>query len=290
LSTFLSALRQSITSHRDRNWFEALTAVKVWHNESPYHRIKFSNKPLDPILLPVSPATRVADHHLSSTDLDFSLIGSSELMRQLKDLIRVVAPSQETVLITGESGTGKELIARAIHDLSPRRNKPFLAVNCGAFAESLLESELFGHVKGSFTGATTNKKGFFEAASGGTIFLDEFAEMSLTTQQRLLRVLQEGTVRPVGSTDAKEIQIDTRIVVATNHDLKRDIAEGKFRQDLFYRINVLQIISPALRDRREDILALAKHFIKKVQRQGQQSLRTYIVRGARCLKGLLVAG
>ena len=211
-------------------------------------------------------------------------------MRQLKDLIRVVAPSQETVLITGESGTGKELIARAIHDLSPRRNKPFLAVNCGAFAESLLESELFGHVKGSFTGATTNKKGFFEAASGGTIFLDEFAEMSLTTQQRLLRVLQEGTVRPVGSTDAKEIQIDTRIVVATNHDLKRDIAEGKFRQDLFYRINVLQIISPALRDRREDILALAKHFIKKVQRQGQQSLRTYIVRGARCLKGLLVAG
>lgn len=175
----------------------------------------------------------------------------------------MVASSGETVLIMGESGTGKELIAHAVHDLSRRRSKPFIAVNCGALTESLLESELFGHVKGAFTGAATNKKGFFEAASGGTIFLDEFAEMSLATQQRFLRVLQEGTVRPVGSTDAKEIEIDTRIVVATNHDLKRDISEGKFRHDLYYRVNVLEISSPALRDRREDILALAKHFIRK---------------------------
>ena len=184
-------------------------------------------------------------------------------MRALKKSIRLVSNSSETVLITGESGTGKELIARAIHNLSARRTKPFLAINCGALTDSLLESELFGHVKGAFTGATTSKKGFFEAASGGTIFLDEFAEMSLATQQRLLRVLQEATVRPVGSTDAKEIEIDTRIVVATNHDLKHDVSEGKFRHDLYYRVNVLQIDSPPLRERREDISVLAEHFIRK---------------------------
>jgi two-component system, NtrC family, response regulator AtoC len=195
--------------------------------------------------------------------LERKLIGDSHRMHELRRSIRMVASSDETVLITGESGTGKELIARALHDLSRRRGKPFVAVNCGALSESLLESELFGHVKGAFTGAATHKKGFFEAASGGTIFLDEFAEMSLATQQRLLRVLQDRTVRPVGSTDAKEIEIDTRIVVATNHDLKRDVSEGKFRHDLYYRVNVLQINSPALRDRREDILALAEHFIGK---------------------------
>lgn len=214
------------------------------------------------------PVKALVDGHGRSPDpqvekLETKLIGDSELMHELRRSIRIVASSDETALITGESGTGKELIASAVHDLSSRRRKPFLAVNCGAFTESLLESELFGHVKGAFTGATTNKKGFFEAASGGTIFLDEFAEMSLTTQQRLLRVLQEGTVRPVGSTEAREIEFDTRIVVATNHDLKHDISEGKFRHDLYYRVNVLQLHSPALRDRREDILALAQHFIRK---------------------------
>lgn len=195
--------------------------------------------------------------------LDSKLIGKSEAMRDLKKSIRLIAASSETVLITGESGTGKELIARGIHDLSARRCEPFLAINCGALTESLLESELFGHVRGAFTGAMSSKKGFFEAATGGTIFLDEFAEMSLVTQQRLLRVLQEGTVRPVGNTDAKEIEIDARIVVATNHDLKHDISEGKFRHDLYYRVNVLQINSPALRDRREDISALTEHLIRK---------------------------
>jgi transcriptional regulator with PAS, ATPase and Fis domain len=199
----------------------------------------------------------------SLEEFNTKLIGDSQIMRNLKRSIQTVATSSETVLITGESGTGKELIARAIHDLSSLRTNPFLPVNCGALTESLLESELFGHVKGAFTGATTNKKGFFEAASGGTIFLDEFAEMSLTTQQRLLRVLQERTVRPVGSTDPREVEIDTRVVVATNHDLKHDISEGKFRHDLYYRVNVLQIHSPALRDRREDILALAQHFLRK---------------------------
>ena len=196
-------------------------------------------------------------------ELDAKLIGRSESMQALKKSIQILAISSETILITGESGTGKELIARAVHELSPRRSKQFLSVNCGALTESLLESELFGHVKGAFTGATTNKKGFFEAASGGTIFLDEFAEMSLATQQRLLRVLQERTVRPVGSTDPQEIEFDTRVVVATNHDLSHDISEGKFRKDLYYRVNVLRIHSPALRDRREDILALAQHFIRK---------------------------
>jgi two-component system response regulator PilR (NtrC family) len=194
-------------------------------------------------------------------ELGTTLIGDSDLMMELKRLVLLIARSEETVLITGESGTGKELIAHAIHDLSHRRDKPFLAVNCGALAESLLESELFGHVKGAFTGATTNKKGYFEAASSGTIFLDEFAEMSLTTQQRLLRVLQERTVRPVGSTEPKEIAIDARVIVATNHDLAQDVVNGKFRKDLYYRVNVLEIRAPALRDRLEDVLPLAQHFL-----------------------------
>jgi transcriptional regulator with PAS, ATPase and Fis domain len=209
-------------------------------------------------------------------ELNAKLIGDSTVMQNLKRSIQAVASSAETMLITGESGTGKELIARAIHDCSTRRQKPFLPVNCGALTESLLESELFGYVKGAFTGATTNKKGFFEAANGGTIFLDEFAEMSLTTQQRLLRVLQEGTVRPVGSSAAKEIEIDTRIVVATNHDLKHDISEGKFRHDLYYRVNVLQIHSPALRDRREDILAMAEHFICKYNDKNSAKVSEWI--------------
>jgi transcriptional regulator with GAF, ATPase, and Fis domain len=196
-------------------------------------------------------------------DLNAKLIGNSPEMEKLKRSIQTVASSVETVLITGESGTGKELIARAIHDVGSRRDKVFLAVNCGALTESLLESELFGHVKGAFTGATTNKKGFFEAANGGTIFLDEFAEMSLAVQQRFLRVLQEGTVRPVGNTESREIAVDARVIVATNHDLKSDVACGRFRNDLYYRVNVLRIESPALRDRREDILALTQHFIGK---------------------------
>jgi len=197
-------------------------------------------------------------------------------MRNLKKSIRTVATSSETVLITGESGTGKELIARAIHDLGRRRDRPFLPVNCGALTESLLESELFGHVKGAFTGATARKKGFFEAASGGTIFLDEFAEMSLSTQQRLLRVLQERTVRPVGSTGPKEIEIDARVVVATNHDLTRDIIEGRFRKDLYYRVNVLGIRAPALRERLDDIWLLVQHFIREFNETSSRKVSEWI--------------
>ena len=214
-------------------------------------------------LLPIKALRSKFDKRDGRYVLDKKLLGQSEIMRALKHSIRSVAQSEETVLITGESGTGKELIARAVHELSPRCEGPYLPVNCGALAESLLESELFGHVKGAFTGATNNKKGFFEAASGGTIFLDEFAEMSLNTQQRLLRVLQERTVRPIGSTDPKEIKIDTRVVVATNHDLNRDVCEGRFRKDLYYRVNVLEVRAPALRERSDDIALLASHFIRR---------------------------
>ena len=174
-------------------------------------------------------------------------------MRSLKTLILRAADCNSTILITGEFGTGKELIARAIHDFGKRQREPFLAINCGALTESLLESELFGHVKGASTGATTYKKGMFESAGKGTIFLDEFGEMSSAMQVRLLRVLQEHKVRPIGSEDSKEINFNARIVVATNRNLKQEVAEGRFRQDLFYRVNVFPIRSPALRDRLDDL-------------------------------------
>jgi transcriptional regulator with PAS, ATPase and Fis domain len=202
------------------------------------------------------------DHRL--VELDAKLVGKSEVMHALKKSILTAASCSATVLITGESGTGKELIARSIHDLSTRRGQPFLAINCGALTESLLESELFGHVKGAFTGATAYKKGMFESACGGTIFLDEFAEMSSAMQMRLLRVLQERRVRPVGLTDSKEIELDARVVVATNRDLKRDVSEGRFRQDLYYRVNVLPIRSPALRDRIDDLPMLISGLLKRL--------------------------
>ena len=209
------------------------------------------------------------DHRVA--ELDAKLIGESPVMQVLKKSILTAAGCSSTVLITGESGTGKELIARSIHELSARRSQPFLAINCGALTESLLESELFGHVKGAFTGATSYKKGMFESACGGTIFLDEFAEMSSAMQVKLLRVLQERKVRPVGLTDSKEIEFAARVVVATNRDLKRDVSEGKFRQDLYYRVNVFPIRSPALRDRIDDlpllISALLKTFSKGPKRE-----------------------
>jgi len=188
-----------------------------------------------------------------SSRLDLRISGESRSMRSLKTLILRAADCNSTILITGESGTGKELIARSIHDFGQRQREPFLAINCGAITESLLESELFGHVKGAFTGATTYKKGVFESAGKGTIFLDEFGEMSSSMQVRLLRVLQEHKVRPVGSEESKEINFNARVVVATNRDLKQELAEGRFRQDLYYRVNVFPIRSPALRDREDDL-------------------------------------
>jgi two-component system response regulator PilR (NtrC family) len=190
-----------------------------------------------------------------------NIIGRSERMRALYQMIEQVAEVQSTVLVTGESGTGKELVARAIHDLSPRAEKPFVSVNCGAFTETLLESELFGYVKGSFTGANANRKGLFEAANSGTIFLDEIGEMSPAMQVKLLRVLQERKVRPVGATE--ETLVDTRVIAATNRDLASMVSGGTFREDLYYRISVIPIELPPLRERAEDISELANHFVQK---------------------------
>jgi two-component system, NtrC family, response regulator PilR len=199
-----------------------------------------------------------------------NIVGNSAKMQAIFQMIETVAEVQSTILITGESGTGKELVARAIHDLSPRAEKPFISINCGAFTETLLESELFGYVKGAFTGANTNRKGLFEAATGGTIFLDEIGEMSPAMQVKLLRVLQERRVRPVGAHE--ESAIDSRVIAATNRDLKQMAADGQFRDDLFYRISVIPISLPPLRDRREDIPELVEHFIGKFCEQTGRSV------------------
>ena len=196
----------------------------------------------------------------SRNSLD-NIVGVSPTLEKLKQTIRTVASTQSTVLVYGESGTGKELVARAVHVCSPRAAEPFVSINCGAFPETLLESELFGYVKGAFTGANQNKCGLFEVADRGTIFLDEISEMALTMQVKLLRVLQERSVRPVGGTD--EIPIDVRVVAATNRDLDKQVAEHTFREDLYYRLNVIPIVVPPLRERREDIPLLATHFLKK---------------------------
>jgi two-component system, NtrC family, response regulator PilR len=194
-----------------------------------------------------------------------NIIGTSSPMVALFQLIETIAPTNSTVLITGESGTGKELIARAIHVNSPRRERPFVAVNCGALSETLLDSELFGHMRGAFTGADSNKKGLIEVAEKGTIFLDEIGEMSPVVQVKLLRVLQERKFRRLGGTE--EIDADIRILAATNRDLGKMVADGSFREDLFYRINVIPIRVPPLRDRADDIPLLAEHFVARFAEQ-----------------------
>jgi DNA-binding NtrC family response regulator len=199
------------------------------------------------------------------------LIAQSKEMQTVLDLVLRVAPTDATVLIQGESGTGKEVIAKVMHHSSPRAGKSFVAVNCGALPEPLLESEIFGHVKGAFTGATAHKKGLFEEAHGGTFFLDEIGEMPTTLQVKFLRALQEGEVRPVGSN--QPTTADVRVLAATNRDLGQLMQQGKFREDLFYRLNVIPIVLPPLRERREDIPVLAEHFLRQNgQRQGR-SLR-----------------
>src|SRR5437868_6906403 len=190
-----------------------------------------------------------------------NIVGVSAAMEKLKQTIRTVASTSSTILIQGESGTGKELVARAVHVCSPRAAEPFVSVNCGAFPETLLESELFGYVKGAFTGATQNKRGLFEVADSGTIFLDEISEMSLPMQVKLLRVLQERSVRPVGGTN--EIAIDVRVIAATNRDLDKQVSENTFREDLYYRLSVIPVCVPPLRERREDVPLLVNHFLKK---------------------------
>ena len=189
------------------------------------------------------------------------IIGSSPVVRRVFDLLEKVINTKTSVLLQGETGTGKELIAKAIHFNGPLKDKPFVAENCGALSETLLESELFGHVKGAFTGAVVDKKGLFEVADGGTVFLDEISEMSPAMQVKLLRVLQEGQVRPVGSSCT--IDVDFRLISSTNRDLEEEVRKGTFREDLIYRINVFPITLPPLRNRKEDIPALAAHFLEK---------------------------
>src|ERR1700745_1061396 len=194
------------------------------------------------------------------TGLD-NIIGQSPKMRAIFEIIQTVSPQTSRVLITGESGTGKELVARAIHENSARAQAPFITINCGAFPAALLESELFGYMKGAFTGANENRQGLFQAAHGGTLFLDEIGNMTLTMQVKLYRVLQEGKVRPIGSTE--ESDVDVRIIAATNKEFEKEIAEGRFREDLYYRLSVIPIQLPALRERREDIPLLARHFLER---------------------------
>ncbi|MFQ5706305.1 MAG: sigma-54-dependent transcriptional regulator [bacterium] len=196
-----------------------------------------------------------------------NIIGKSAVMQHIFSTIVKVAKTQSTVLIRGESGTGKELVARAIHYNSPRRQKPLIEISCAAFPETLLESELFGYEKGAFTGADARKKGRFELAQGGTIFLDEIGEISEGVQIKLLRVLQEKDITPLGGTE--RIKVDVRLITATNRDLERALAEEKFREDLYYRLNVIPIVLPPLRERKDDIPLLIDHFIKKFSQENK---------------------
>ncbi len=213
-----------------------------------------------------------------------NIIGGAPPMLRIYEMVKRVAHTKSSVLITGESGTGKELIARAIHYNSPLKDKPFVTVNCGAIPENLMESEMFGHKKGSFTGAIADKKGLFEVANGGTIFLDELGELPLTMQVKLLRVIQEGTFKRVGATE--DITVDVRVISATNKVLDNEVRGGRFREDLFYRMNVIQLHCPPLRERREDIPMLSNHFLekfskalgmtaKKISTEGMDVLKRY---------------
>ncbi len=226
----------------------------------------FLEKPLnrDKLLLSVRNAVRQQKLEEEVGELrerearDYQLVGEAPSMRALRQQIELAAPTKASVLITGESGTGKELVAREIHRRSDRAAQPFVQVNCAAIPEELIESELFGHEKGSFTGAIRKQTGKFVAADGGTIFLDEIGDMSLRTQAKVLRVLQEGEVEPVGS--AMVVKVDVRVITATNKDLKEEIRNNRFREDLYYRLNVIPIPTPPLRERREDVPLLAQHF------------------------------
>jgi two-component system response regulator PilR (NtrC family) len=198
-------------------------------------------------------------------------IGESPPIIQLKQMIKKIAPYDINVLILGESGTGKEVVARTIHKLSKRKNKPFVAFNCAALPEDLIESELFGYKKGAFTGATQDKKGLIEEANGGTLFLDEIGEMPITVQAKLLRFLENGTIRPLGST--KEIKVDVRIISATNRDLEEEIRKGRFREDLYYRLATIVLKLPPLRERKEDIPLLVSHILKDLEKKYNKKIK-----------------
>jgi two-component system nitrogen regulation response regulator NtrX len=230
----------------------------------------FLEKPLDTDRLLLTVRNALAHGDLvgenarlrQASESRYEMVGSSPALESVRALIAKVGPTTARVLITGENGTGKELVARALHDASPRRDRPFVEVNCAAIPSELIESELFGHVKGSFTGAVSDRSGKFEQADGGTLFLDEVGDMSLPAQAKLLRVLQEGVVTRVGG--SKPIQVDVRVLAATNKDVEHEIEEERFREDLLYRLNVVPIEVPALRDRRDDIPALVRHFAEQL--------------------------
>ncbi len=241
----------------------------------------YLSKPFDIDLLKMKVREKVEARHLRQENLmlkrtlglthQFSnIIGRSEAMVAVFKLIETVARTNSTILLTGESGTGKGLVAQAVHYQSLRRDKPMVSLNCGAMPEALLESEMFGHMRGAFTGADSNKKGLLEAAEKGTIFLDEIGEMSPVMQVKLLRVLQERRFRRVGGLD--EVQADIRVIAATNQNLEKAVAEGRFREDLFYRINVIPVTLPPLRERREDIPLLAEHFLAKYAEQMEKPI------------------
>ena len=228
---------------------------------------------------------RIAHDHPSDP---LELLGKSPSMRGIADIIRRVAPTKTTVLVTGESGVGKERIARAIHATSDRAGKPFLVVNCGALPENLMESELFGHEKGAFTGAAGRHLGLFRDADGGTVLLDEIGELPLALQVKLLRVLQERKVRPVGA--SAELSVDVRVIAATNRDVERDVADGKFRQDLYYRLNIIRIEVPPLRARAEDVPALIDQFVQRFAEEHGKQIRGVSPDALRALLAYSFAG
>ncbi len=242
------------------------SAVRAMHGGAD----DFLTKPVEPEVLSARVAQLLDRRPLVGGDQGTlsGIVGRTPVMRDLFTAIRKVAPTEATVLITGETGTGKELVAQALHALSPRHASPFIAVNCGAFAEGLLESELFGHVKGAFTGAVRDRAGVFESANGGTIFLDEVGELSATAQQRLLRVLQEREVTKVGA--SHPARVDVRVVAATNRDLSVAITDGGFRNDLYYRLAVFPLVLPPLRSRRADIPLLIEHALSEMRTNDAQ--------------------
>jgi DNA-binding NtrC family response regulator len=270
-------------SQDSADWAEARTAGAAALFEKPFRDVNDVTRHVRQLL--ESRRLRHENVVLRETTADqgfAGIIGRSPIMLEVFRLVETVCRTNSTILISGESGTGKELVARAIHSLSLRRDRPFVAVNCGAMPEALLESELFGHVRGAFTGADKDKKGLIEAGDGGTIFLDEIGEMAPTMQVKLLRVLQERKYRRVGGTEEQSSNI--RVIAATNRDLPKLVGEGKFREDLFYRLNVIPVKMPPLRDRADDISLIADHFLAKYNREMNKSIEGFVPEAVAALR------
>jgi two-component system nitrogen regulation response regulator NtrX len=250
----------------------------------------FIEKPLslDKVLIAVNNALRMKDLRIENDELkrvagnEHELIGTTSVMEALREQILRVAPTNASVLVSGANGTGKELVARSIHYYSQRHDKPFVAINCAAIPEELIESELFGHEKGAFTGALSQKKGKFDLADGGTLFLDEIGDMSLKTQAKVLRLIQERCFERVGGT--RLVSVDVRIIAATNKDLDEEIRQGQFREDLYYRLNVIQFRVPALRDRPEDIPLLVQHFVNVFYKKEGREPKLFLPEALELLK------